>query len=101
MQLFIEIKCERSGNTVHGGAEEGICEGNLCVTCTGSISLLLVQMLSSTLLRCREWCPLNHPPPHAAWLKVCSKTEKCLILELCLLPNCLIRPRAFAQSQQL
>lgn len=96
MQFFVDIKCEREWEC--GGAEEGIFEGNLCATCAGSISLLPVQTLSSVLLRHREWCPLYtpHHHHHAEWLRVCSKSEKCLILELYLLPTSLIRPHAFA-----
>lgn len=41
--------------------EEDVFEGNLCATCTGSISLLPVQTLTSALLRLGELCPFNPP----------------------------------------
>lgn len=48
MQLFIEIKHERSGNVVLQRRASSMG------TCVGSIGLLPVQTLSSVLLRCRE-----------------------------------------------
>lgn len=68
MQLFIEIKCERSGNAV--AQRRASSRGTCVLPALETITLLPIQTLSSALLRRRQWCPLNPPS-----LSPCSMAE--------------------------